>query len=129
MLKLIWKNPVIGYIGVIFAEWCYFFCRKKYPTSPIPTVNIPVDINSDGKCDHCGQAYTVGMDKCQDDYDHVETDEDAKEVVVETKPKTKKCTTRKVKKLEEPKVAKTKKATKRSTKKSTTTKKKTAKAE
>jgi hypothetical protein len=128
MLKLIWKNPIIGYIGVIVAEWFYFFCRKQFPTNPIPTTSIPVDANSDGVCDHCGQVYTVGMDKCQNGCDHIEKDENAKEIVVETKPKARKRVVRKVEKVEESQVAKPKRTRKTTTKK-TTTKKKTTKAE
>ena len=119
VIKLLWKNPIVGYIGVMFAEWFFFFCRKKYPTSPIPTTNIPVDVNKDGKCDHCGQDYTVGMDEAQEKTEHVETRKRARKVELEAKPKVKKQATKKVDKLEEPKVAKPKRA-RRTTKKKTT---------
>jgi hypothetical protein len=128
-LKLLWNNPIVGYIGIMFAEWFYFFCRSKYPAGKsIPSTVIPVDANKDGVCDHCGQAYTVGMDKCQNGCDHNEKDENAEEVVVETKPKVRKRAVRKVEKVEEPQVAKPKRVRKATTKK-TTTKKKTTKAE
>lgn len=127
-ISRLWRNPVISWIGLMCAEWFYFFCRSKYPQgSRIPTAEIPVDANKDGVCDHCGQCYTVGMNKCQNGCDHVEKESTAKEVVVETKPKTRKRPTRKVEKVEEPQVAKPKRARKATTKK-TTTKKKTTKA-
>ena len=110
ILKLLWHNPLVTYVSLMFAEWFYFFCRRNCKATKIPT-SIPMDSNKDGICDHCGQNYTVGMDKTTPIDEQPDKSETAKEVVLENKPKPRRT----------PKTTTTKKS---STKKTTSTKKK-----